>query len=176
MGRKTKYSKQIADDAESWIEKNGLIDYGGATVKDFLANCIHVDWVTYKKWLDIHPYFKECVQRGKDKFKAAGSDRLVKSLFKAAEGYVTEDETETTEFTPNANGTPSVRKLVKTKTKRHVKADIGAAIFLLTNLDPEHYQNRQRNDIAIRKEDDKEMSIDEINAEIERLEKLEKKK
>ena len=59
--------------------------------------------------------------------------------------------------------------------KIHVQPNIGAAIFLLTNLDPEHYQNRQRNDIMLKKDDEKPMTLDEINAEIARLEKLEDK-
>ena len=54
--------------------------------------------------------------------------------------------------------------------------NVGAAIFLITNLDPEHYQNRQNSNIALKaKADDKEMTMEEINAELERLEKMEKK-
>ena len=43
------------------------------------------------------------------------------------------------------------------------------------SLDPEHYQNRLRNDITLKKDDEKPMTLDEINAEIARLEKFEDK-
>ena len=62
--------------------------------------------------------------------------------------------------------------MTKTKRKKYIKPDVAAAIFLATNLDPEHFQNRQRTDVALRKEDGEKMTLDEINAEIERLEKV----
>ena len=65
---------------------------------------------------------------------------------------------------------------IKTKFKKktvYYQPNVGAAIFLLTNLDPEHYQNKQNGEFILKNKDDKKMSIDEINAEIERLKKLE---
>ena len=64
-------------------------------------------------------------------------------------------------------------KMVKNKIV--IQPNMGAAIFLLTNLDPEHYQNRQKSDITLKPSGEKEMTIDEINKEIERLSKLETK-
>jgi len=44
---------------------------------------------------------------------------------------------------------------------------------LLTNIDPDNYQNKQRTDVAVKKlEEKEEMSKEEIDKEIERLDKL----
>ena len=67
----------------------------------------------------------------------------------------------------------SITKMVKKKIV--IQPNVGAAIFLLTNLDPEHYQNSQKSDITLKPSGEKEMTIDEINKEIERLSKLETK-
>ena len=77
------------------------------------------------------------------------------------------------EFRVGADGQPPPLKMKRKKI--HVQPNIGAAIFLLTNLAPEHYQNRLRNDITLKKDDEKPMPLDEINAEIARLEKFEDK-
>ena len=54
-----------------------------------------------------------------------------------------------------------------------VPPNVGAAIFLLTNLDPEHYQNRQQSNITLKNDEEREMTLEEINAEIARIEKIE---
>ena len=81
-----------------------------------------------------------------------------------AKGYERE-ETET-EYRPNpANpNQPIITKLKKKKV--FYQPNVGAGIFLLTNLDPEHYQNRQNSNIAVKSSDEKEMTLEEINAEI----------
>lgn len=91
-----------------------------------------------------------------------------------AKGYERE-ETET-EYVPNPKdpSKPTIKKLKKST--KHYQPNVGAAIFLLTNLDPEHYQNRQRTDVSVKKDEEKPMTIEEINKEIERLDKLEKDK
>ena len=61
------------------------------------------------------------------------------------------------------------------KKKVFYQPNVGAAIFLITNLDPEHYQNRQSNNLTLKDDTEKEMTLDEVKAEIERLKKIETK-
>ena len=77
------------------------------------------------------------------------------------------------EYRPNQDGTRGqLVKMVEDEERVVVPPNVGAAIFLLTNLDPERYQNRQKSDIVLKKDEEKEMTLEEINAEIARLEKL----
>lgn len=170
-----KYNTKLVEECEEWVSKHGLIDYGGAFLKDFLSH-FHIDYKTFKLWMRNKPQFKEAITRAKETFKTQLSRDLAETLADAARGGFKTEEDETTEYRPNPQNPsqPIIGKMTKTKRKRFIKPDVGAAIFLLTNLDPEHYQNRQRADISVKKEEDKPLTIEEINAEIERLEKLEK--
>ena len=156
-----KYNKIILGECVRWVAEHGLIDYGGARLKDFLA--------TFHK-----SEFKEAINEAKEVYKKNLTHDLVTSLSMTAKGYERE-ETET-EYVPNPKdpSKPTIKKLKKST--KHYQPNVGAAIFLLTNLDPEHYQNRQRTDVALKKDDDKPMTIEEINKEIERLDKLDKEK
>lgn len=166
-----KYSKEKVAECEEWVSKHGLTDYGGAMLKEFCKE-MDIDNKTYYKWMKVKDDFREAIERAKEHFKSTLTHDLTISLAEAAKGY--EHEELITDYVPNPTNSnqPVIRSMRKRKV--HYPPNVGAAIFLLTNLDPEHYQNRQRNDIAIRKDEEKEMTIEEINAEIERLEKLEK--
>jgi len=166
-----KYSKEKVAECEEWVSKHGLIDYGGAMLKEFCKE-MGIDNKTYYHWLKVKDDFREAIERAKAVFKSNLTHDLTISLSEAAKGY--EREEVVTDYVPNPqdNTQPIIRGMKRRKV--HYPPNVGAAIFLLTNLDPEHYQNRQRNDIAVRKEEEKEMTIEEINAEIARLEKLEK--
>lgn len=167
-----KYNKIILGECVRWVAEHGLIDYGGARLKDFLAT-FHIEDITYRRWMDKSE-FKEAINEAKEVYKKNLTHDLVTSLSMTAKGYERE-ETET-EYVPNPKdpSKPTIKKLKKST--KHYQPNVGAAIFLLINLDPEHYQNRQRTDVAVKKDDDKEMTIEEINKEIERLDKLEKDK
>lgn len=167
-----KYNKTLVAEITEWVKQNGLIDYGGAMLKDFCVR-FHLDNKTYYHWMK-KPEFKEAVNAAKEVFKTNLTHDLVTSLAMTAKGYEREDTV--TEYKPNPKdpSKPLIAKMVK-KTV-HYQPNVASAIFLLTNLDPEHFQNKQRTDVAIKKDDDREMTIEEINKEIERLDKLEKEK
>lgn len=166
-----KYNKIILEECVQWVSEHGLIDYGGARLKDFRA-VFHIEDITYRRWME-KPEFRDAINAAKEVFKKNLTHDLVTSLSMTAKGYERE-ETET-EYVPNPKDPtkPTIKKLKKST--RHYQPNVGAAIFLLTNLDPEHYQNRQRTDVAVKKDDEKPMTIEEINKEIARLEKLDKK-
>lgn len=154
--------------AEQWVSEHGLMEFGGAQLQDFIA-VLGINDMTYRRWMLRHQAFREAVERGKVVFKHNLTHQLHTSLAQAAKGFEHEEVEQL--FRVGNDGQPTPHQM--RRTRKYYKPDIGAAIFLLTNLDPEHYQNRQRADIAVRpNEDEREMTIEEINAEIERLEKL----
>lgn len=167
-----KYGNAINKIAEEWVSEHGLIEYGGGQLQDFNAH-LGINDKTYRRWLDEQPDFKAAIERGRATFKKLLTHQLHETLSMAATGYERE-ETET-EYVPNPQDptTPTIKKLKKKKV--FYQPNVGAAIFLITNLDSEHYQNRQKNDITLKGNDEKEMTLEEINAEIARLEKLETK-
>jgi len=70
-------------------------------------------------------------------------------------------------------GRPEIKK--QTKTKKHVEPNVGAGIFILSNIAPERWQNTQRNDVAIKTEKEEDaMSRDAVLEELNRLEELQK--
>lgn len=161
----TKYCAKKLKECEEWIAENGLMEHGGADLKDFVK-AMGINDKTYRHWL-AKPDFQEMIERAKEKYKKNLTKDLVLSLAKKAKGYEVE-ETKTT-YIPDAQGKPHIRNMQTTK--RHVPGDTAASIFLLTNLDPEHYQNKQRSDIAFKKDSEDDMSLDEVNEELERMRK-----
>lgn len=166
-----KYNQKKVEECEKWVSEHGLMEYGGALMKDFCAQ-MGIDYKTYKIWLKKDE-FKEAIDRGKETFKSKLTHELSLSLSQAAKGGEYTKIKKHREYRPNADGTRGqLVKLVEDEEKCVIPPNVGAAIFLLTNLDPERYQNRQKSDISIKKNEEKERSLEEINAEIERLEKL----
>lgn len=167
-----KYSLALVKVAEDWVRQHGLIDYGGGQLQDFIK-VLGIDDKTYRRWMIEKEEFKTAIERAKDDYKKTLTHDLHETLAMAAKGY--EKEVTETEYRPNPKD-DSKPIITKMKRKRLIfEPNVGAAIFLITNLDPEHYQNRQNIAAALKSSDEREMTEDEINAEIERLEKLEKK-
>jgi hypothetical protein len=167
-----KYSLALVKTAEEWVRQHGLIDYGGGQLQDFIK-VLGIDDKTYRRWMIEKEEFKTAIERAKDDYKKTLTHDLHETLAMAAKGY--EKEVTETEYRPNPKD-DSKPIITKMKRKRLIfEPNVGAAIFLITNLDPEHYQNRQNIAAALKSSDEREMTEDEINAEIERFEKLEKK-
>jgi hypothetical protein len=170
-----KYSIARVQECEAWIAEHGLMDYGGARLQDYCA-AMSISDKTHRKWLDLYPEYKAAVKEGYEAYKRKHTKALFGTLMEAALGGERDTVSKKTEFRPDPenNGRPKIAKQVEEVTKQYIKPDVAAAIFLICNLDPDHYQNRQKSDVTIRKPDElEEMSIDDINDEIARLSKLE---
>lgn len=141
-------------------------------MKDFLSH-FGMDYNTFKSYRKKYTWFNDEVEKAKEDYKASLAIELAHTLRDAAKGGYKEEEDEVTEYRPNPDNPsmPTVARMTKTKRKKYIKPDVAAAIFLVTNIAPEHFQNRQRVEASLRKEDDTKMTLAEINAEIERLEK-----
>lgn len=167
-----KKSVALFQRAEEWVREHGLIEYGGGQLQDF-CKFLGINDKTYRRWLTEDDEFKAAIERGREDFKKTLSHELHDTLAMVAKGYERE-ETET-EYRPNPKDAskPIITKMKKKKV--YFQPNVGAAIFLITNIDPEHYQNRQKNDVILKSTDEKEMTIDEIKAEIERINKIDTK-
>ena len=121
-----------------WVREHGLIDYGGATLTEF-CNAMRIDNKTYYAWM-AKTEFSEAIKKAKILFRDSLEEDIVKSLANAAKGY--EYTQTTTEYT-DVNGKPCIKKQVKKNIK--VEPNVGAAIFLLTNVAPDRWKNRQDN-------------------------------
>ena len=140
-----KYSKDMLQACADWVRKNGLIDFGGATLTDF-CKAMGIEDQTYYRWLD-KVEFVEAIKKAKEAFRSTLENDIVKSLANSAKGY--EYEQYTTEYT-DVNGKPKIKKQVKKNIR--VEPNVGAAIFLLTNIAPERWKNKQDNNVKIEDE------------------------
>lgn len=137
-----KYNSILCAQMGEWVEQNGLMEYGGAPLVSFL-DAFHIDQRSYYNWLRDKSDFAETIQKAKDKFRASLATKLVESLAKAAQGY--EAETTRTEYVSDKSGKPIISKQIKEK--KPVAPNVGAAIFLLTNVAPE-WKNRQTSEVT----------------------------
>ena len=133
MGRKSKY----ADTASKILE---LIAQG-ATYREA---CLEtgISEMTFYKWMSDRKEFSELIKKAEAEKLENMVSGLEKSILKKANGYkITEKRAEYVEV----NG--SVRCVKKIITEKDVAPDIGALIFLLTNLAPEKWQNKQKQEL-----------------------------
>lgn len=155
-----KYNKQMVQACADWVRENGLIDFGGATLTDF-CKAMGIDDQTYYRWLGKVEFAEE-IKKAKESFRESLEKDIVKSLAKAAKGY--EYEQYTTEYT-DVNGKPKIKKQVKKNIR--VEPNVGAAVFLLTNIAPERWKNRQNQEVNISNE--KPITVDEAKKIINEL-------
>lgn len=155
-----KYNKQMVQACADWVRENGLIDFGGATLTEF-CKAIGIDDMSYYNWMK-RSEFSEAIKKAKEQFRDSLEKDIVKSLANAAKGY--EYTQTTTEYT-DVNGKPSIKKQVKKNVR--VEPNVGAAIFLLTNLAPERWKNRQQQEVKV--SDVKPMTMKEAEELIKSL-------
>lgn len=125
---------------EDWIAENGLEEYGGALKKDFWK-AMNISDQTYYNWLK-NLNFLAAVKKGKERYKDKLEQDLVMSLAKVAKGYrYTKRKTEFKDH----NGTPIIYK--QTQEEVEVQPNVGAAIFLLTNVAPDRWINKMVQDV-----------------------------
>lgn len=128
-------------DMSAWVSANGLMDYGGARLKDFCAT-FGISHETYFQWLKKDEFF-ESIKKAKEDFKGALERDIVKSLANAAKGY---EYVQTQTEYKDVGGQPKIVK--QTKKNIRVEPNIGAGIFLLTNIAPGRWQNKQKQEVS----------------------------
>lgn len=131
-----KYNEAKIQECAEWVRLHGLMEHGGATLQEFCRD-MDVSQETYYQWM-AKTEFSEVIKKAKQAFRDSLEKNIVTSMAQAATGY--EYEETSTEY-GNAEGKPYVKK--KTITKKRVQANVAAGIFLLTNIAPERWKNKQ---------------------------------
>lgn len=99
---------------------------------------------TFHDWIKAKPEFAERIKKSKDEFLETITGRLEATLWKRAMGYeVTETDTE---YINGDDGKPVIKS--QKKKIKHIQPDTGALIFALTNMAPERWQNKQKQEIS----------------------------
>lgn len=131
--------ENVMQEAPAWIEENGLGEHGGASIKQF-TEAMGIDRATFYKWMK-KPSFSSMIAEAKAMYRAALPNDLIRSLKQAAMGGEYEQVTTVTE--DDAEGNPRTRE-----TRKNVRQapNVQAAIFLLTNIEPDEWKNRQSTD------------------------------
>lgn len=156
MKYKPKKIKQCAD----WVRVNGLYpQQGGAPIKQF-CEAMGIRFDTYQAWMKKEE-FVEAIEKAKADFRQETTAELVNALKRRALGFEYTIEKKEGRAQVIKEYDPITGKKVKEYTTEkvvthkvvreevHVSPDTGAAIFLLTNVDPDNWKNRQNKDMTL---------------------------
>lgn len=138
----------------------------GSTFKEACQAC-GVSESQFYEWKAKKTDFSDEVKKAHKEGRAKVVPELEKSLYKKAMGW---EYTETrTEYAADANGNPIIVK--QTETTRVVPPDTAALIFALTNLDPDNWTNKQRQELTgdLRTNITVEVENNGVKSEIEKL-------
>lgn len=133
-----KRTNELTDSILKWVRENGLKDKGGATIAS-LCRHFGIAEMTFGRWMK-RKEFADDINSAKQYFADNLERDLVASLAKSAKGYSYVKRK--TEYTSDKNGNPVIKK--QTTEDVDVQPNVGAAIFLLTNIAPERWQNKQQ--------------------------------
>lgn len=131
-----KRTAELTYDILKWVRENGLKDNGGATVAS-LCSTFGIAKMTFGRWMRRKD-FAEAINSAKQHFADNLERELVASLAKSAKGYSYVKRK--TEYTSDKDGRPVIKKQITEDVD--VQPNVGAAIFLLTNIAPERWQNK----------------------------------
>lgn len=134
----SKLSEELTNDIMRWVRENGLKDNGGATITS-LCRHFGIAEMTFGRWMQKKT-FADAINSAKQHFADNLERDLVASLAKSARGYSYVKRK--TEYTSDKNGNPVIKK--QTTEDVDVQPNVGAAIFLLTNIAPERWVNKQQ--------------------------------
>lgn len=131
---------------------------------------------TYHAWINDYPDFADAIEQAKEERMQLMVIEAKKSLMKKIQGY---DVTETKVVTipgskKDEKGNPKPIIKEQTTTKKHIQPDTAAIIFTLTNGDPEHWRNRQSNEVTGK--DGKDLFANKTDEELDKeIEDLKRK-
>ena len=155
-----KYNKKKIKQCADWVRVNGLYpQQGGAPIKQFCA-AMGITRDTYLAWMKKEE-FAEAIEKAQNDYRQETTAELVNALKRRALGfeYVLEKKEGRAQLIKEYDPVTgkkikeyTTEKVVTHKVVReevHVSPDTGAAIFLLTNVDPDNWKNRQNKDTTL---------------------------
>ena len=124
-----------------WVEENGLMQVCGATKKQMLAR-FNIDNNTFDNWLKI-PTFSKRIKKAKEVFAASTIVAAENALKQLAFGFSKQKEIKRVKES-DAKGNPVIIQQVEIV--KELAPNVAALIFLLCNLAPDKWQQKQVND------------------------------
>lgn len=122
-----------------WLEPDGLILLKGwardGLTEEQIAHNMGISRSTLNEWKNRYPDISDTLKKGKE----VVAYEVENALYKRALGFTAEEITE--EIRKDAKG-KTIEKHVK-RVKKQVAPDTGAAIFLLKNLRPDKWRDKQ---------------------------------
>lgn len=133
-----KFTKEKIAECAEWVANNGLAQAGGATIRSF-CKAMGIDDATYRRWLQ-NAAFAEEIKKAKEKFAETLVVEVENNLRKKARGGFLLESVKTV-YESGADGKPYV--VSQTKETKQAPPDTAANIFLLCNLAPGKWQQKQ---------------------------------
>lgn len=100
---------------------------------------------TFYEWMNTKDEFSEEVKKAHEEFHETIVAKLEATLYRKAQGYeVTETDTE---YVNGKDGKPIIKS--QKKKIKHIQPDTGALIFALTNLAPDKWKNKQKQEVEV---------------------------
>lgn len=130
-----KYCKEIVDEICAYISQ-GMTDME-------ICEKIGISRETFYEWKREKADFADTINRSRKDFLRIQAKDVIRSLYKRATGYDVEEP----EITyGDRDGKPYIKqKKVRTK---HIPADPTAQKFILTNLYPDEWKDKQQNELT----------------------------
>ena len=140
-------------EAEAWVEKNGLHPQPcGASIKDF-CKAMGISDETFRRWQKNVP-FVEALQRAREIFRVTTVREIENALVKAAKGVdftkikeearaekIVEYDEVTGKKIREREG--ALKTVKATRETFYYPPDVKAAIFVLTNMSPDVWKQKQ---------------------------------
>lgn len=100
---------------------------------------------TFYEWMNTKDEFSEAIKKAHEDFHETIVAKLEATLYRKAQGYeVTETDTE---YVNGKDGKPIIKS--QKKKIKHIQPDTGALIFALTNLAPDKWKNKQKQEVEV---------------------------
>lgn len=132
-----KYNKEIVQRICNFIRD-------GDTQK-VAAERAGISEAAFYEWMNSKVEFLEAVKKAREDFQETIVAKLEATLYRKAQGYeVTETDTE---YINGKDGKPIIKS--QKKKIKHIQPDTGALIFALTNLAPDKWKNKQKQEVEV---------------------------
>lgn len=127
-----KKSKELWKRMGEWVEENGLIEDGGASLVSFCA-FFSIDKVTFYNWME-NSTFSTIITHARDTFRQNLEREIVMSLAKSAKGYTYKEKHEKVIIKSNSKGQPVIDGKQEWIKEVSVAPNVQAATWLLPRI------------------------------------------
>lgn len=127
-----KKSKELWKRMGEWVEGNGLIEDGGASLVSFCA-FFSITKETYFQWMK-NSDFSDQITRARETFRQNLEREIVMSLARAAKGYTYKEKHEKVIIKSNSKGQPVIDGKQEWSKEVSVAPNVQAATWLLPRI------------------------------------------